>query len=178
MFNFSYLFSPRWDTGIPAPELVRFIEEKTPGNAIDIGCGTGTNLLYLAQHQWKITGMDYAPLAIRKARRKLKGYPATLLVADAARLHFLDLPGSCDLALDMGCFHSLSHDDRKGYIQGLEKWLSPKGITMVYAFQPSPDNRKGISKAGMIEYFKEKFVLQNYEQGRGRPSAWYYFERK
>ena len=179
VFNFSYLFSPRWDTGIPAPELVRFMDGKAPGNAIDIGCGTGTNLLYLVQHQWKITGMDYAPLAIRKARRKLKGYPATLLVADAARLHFLDLPGPYDLALDMGCFHSLSDHDRMEYVQGLEKWINRDGVSMVYAFQPSrPDDRKGISKEEMIEYFKEKFVLQNYEQGQGRPSAWYYFERK
>jgi cyclopropane fatty-acyl-phospholipid synthase-like methyltransferase len=179
VFNFSYLFSPRWDTGIPAPELVRFIEGKAPGNALDIGCGTGTNLLYLGQHQWKITGMDYAPLAIRKACKKLKVYPATLLVADVTKPGGLDLPGPYDLALDMGCFHSLSNDDRKGYIQGLEKWMSPNGVYMVYAFQSvTPNASSGISKEEMIEHFKEKFVLRNYEQGQGRPSAWYYFERK
>ena len=179
MFNFSYLFSPRWDTGIPAPELVRFIDGKAPGNAIDIGCGTGTNLLYLAQHQWAVTGMDFAPLAVRKARKKLIGYPATLLVADVKKLRFLDLPGPYDLALDMGCFHSLSNGDRMEYINGLEKWINRNGMYMVYAFQSSiPENRKGISKLEMIEYFKEKFVLRNYEQGQGRPSAWYYFEKK
>ena len=179
MFNLSYLFNPRWDTGIPAPELVRFIQGKAPGKAIDIGCGTGTNLLHLAQHQWTITGIDYAPLAIRKARHKLKGYPVTLLAADVARLRFLDLPGPYDLALDMGCFHSLSDQDRKAYVQGLEKWIQQNGVYMVYAFQPGlPDNRTGISKSEMVGYFAEKFVLRNYEQGQGRPSAWYYFERK
>jgi SAM-dependent methyltransferase len=179
VFNLSYLFNPRWDTGIPAPELVRFIQGKAPGKAIDIGCGTGTNLLHLAQHQWTITGIDYAPLAIRKARHKLKGYPVTLLAADVARLRFLDLPGPYDLALDMGCFHSLSDQDRKAYVQGLEKWIQQNGVYMVYAFQPGlPDNRTGISKSEMVGYFAEKFVLRNYEQGQGRPSAWYYFERK
>jgi cyclopropane fatty-acyl-phospholipid synthase-like methyltransferase len=179
VFNLSYFFHPRWDTGIPAPELLRFILGKPPGKAIDIGCGTGTNLLTLAQHQWTITGIDYAPLAIRKARNKLKGYPATLLLADVARLRFLDLPGLYDLALDMGCFHSLSVQDRKAYVQGLEKWIARNGVFMVYAFQPSnPDDNKGVSKADMIGYFQEKFVLQNYEQGQGRPSAWYYFVRK
>jgi hypothetical protein len=50
---------------------------------------------------------------------------------------------------------------------------------MVYSFQPStPNNGKGISKEDMIEYFKDKFILINYEQGQGRPSAWYYFNRK
>jgi cyclopropane fatty-acyl-phospholipid synthase-like methyltransferase len=179
MFNFSYLFNPRWDTGIPAPEIIRFIDGKVPGNAMDIGCGTGTNLLYLAQHKWTITGIDFAPLAIRKAHKKLKGFPATLLVADVKKLCFLDLPGPYDLALDMGCFHSLSNSDRKEYIKGLEKWINRNGVYMVYSFQPSiPNNNTGISKVEMIGYFKEKFILRNYEQGQGRPSAWYYFERK
>ena len=179
VFNLSYLFQPRWDTGIPAPELLRFIQGKPPGKAIDIGCGTGTNLLTLAQQHWTVTGIDYAPLAIRKARNKLKGHPATLLVADVARLQFLDLPGPYDLALDMGCFHCLSVQDRKAFVQGLEKWINQNGTYLVYAFQPSiRKNMKGISKSDMIGYFAEKFFLRNYEQGRGRPSAWYYFERK
>jgi cyclopropane fatty-acyl-phospholipid synthase-like methyltransferase len=179
VFNLSYLFHPRWDSGIAAPELVRFIQGTAPGKAIDIGCGTGTNLLFLAQQHWTVTGLDYAPMAIRKARIKLKGYPATLLVADAAGLSFLDLPGPYDLALDMGCFHSLSDQERKAYVQGLEKWIHRNGTVMVYAFQPAmPDNSKGVSKVEMIGYFAEKFVLRNYEQGRGRPSAWYYFDRK
>jgi SAM-dependent methyltransferase len=177
-FNASYFFKPRWDTGIPAPEVIRFVQGKTPGNAIDIGCGTGTNVLYLAQQNWTVTGFDYAPLAIQAARRKLKHYSATLLVADVTKLVGLNLPGPYDLGLDMGCFHSLSAIDREAYVQGLEKWLKHKGVYMVYAFQPSTDNERGVSKEEMIGYFKNKFVLINYEQGRGRPSAWYYFERK
>lgn len=178
-FNLMYLFQPTWDTGIPAPEIIRFINGKTPGNVIDIGCGTGTNLLYLAQHKWAVTGVDFSPLAIYKAKRKLKDYPRTLIVADVTKLSDLDLPGPYDLALDMGCFHALSKIDRVEYIKGLIKWLTPNGVTMVYSFQPSQySGIKGISKEEMIEYFDNDFKLINYEQGQGRPSAWYYFERK
>jgi cyclopropane fatty-acyl-phospholipid synthase-like methyltransferase len=177
-FNTSYLFRPRWDTGIPAPEITRFINGEEPGNAIDIGCGTGTNLLYLAQHKWKVTGIDFAPLAIKAAHRKLKQFPATLLAADATRLCDLDLPGPFDLALDMGCFHSLTDNDRGDYVRGLEKWMKRYGVYMVYSFQPSTNDSRGIFKEDMIEYFKNGFDLINYEQGQGRPSAWYYFERK
>jgi cyclopropane fatty-acyl-phospholipid synthase-like methyltransferase len=177
-FNFSYLFRPRWDTGNPAPELVRFVTGKMPGNAIDIGCGTGTNLLYLAQHKWQVTGIDFAPLAIKAARRKLKQYSTTLLVADATRLSDLNLPGPYDLALDMGCFHSLSKTRREGYIRGLEKWLTHAGVYLLYAFQPSTNNSKGIAKEEILAHFESEFALVNYEQGQGRPSAWYYFQRK
>ena len=178
-FNLSYLLRPRWDTGIPAPEIVRFIQDKPPGYAIDIGCGTGTNLLYLAQHKWAITGIDFVPLAIQKAHKKLKEYPARLLVADVSRLYDLDLAGPYDLAIDMGCFHSLSQDDQYQYVRGLEKWLARDAVFMVYAFQPSPtDQRTGLSREEMAGYFKNNFNLVNYEQGQGRPSAWYYFQRK
>jgi 2-polyprenyl-3-methyl-5-hydroxy-6-metoxy-1,4-benzoquinol methylase len=177
-FNFVYLFSPPWDTGIPAPEVIRFIAGKTPGNVIDVGCGTGTNLLYLAQQKWMVTGIDFAPLAIDKAKRKLENYPKTLLVANVTKLSELELPGPYDLALDMGCLHSLSEIDRLSYIKGLEKWIKPNGVWMVYSFQPSKySDVKGITKEEMIEYFKNYFELINYEQGQGRPSAWYYFKR-
>ena len=177
-FSFAYFFRPRWDTGIPAPEVVRFIAGKTPGNAIDIGCGTGTNLLYLAQQKWQVTGIDYAALAIDKARRKLVDYPKTLLVADVTKLSELALPGPYDLALDMGCFHSLSGIDRWMYVKGVEKWVKSNGVLLVFAFQPSEySDVRGIPRADMTIYFKNNFELINYEQGQGRPSAWYYFMR-
>jgi SAM-dependent methyltransferase len=177
-FSLAYFFKPRWDSGIPAPELVRYIIGKPPGKAIDIGCGTGTNLLYLAQHNWQITGIDYATLAIEKARKKLTNYPKTLLVGDATKLCELTLPGPYDLALDMGCFHSLSETERWAYVKGVGKWVIPNGVLMVYAFQPSEySNVRGIPRAEMTMYFENYFELFNYEQGLGRPSAWYYFKR-
>ena len=178
-FNLSYLFKPPWDSGIPAPELVRFVEARAPGKALELGCGTGTNSLYLAQHHWEVTGIDFAPLAIQAARRKLKSYPATLLVADVTKLSDLPLSGPFDLALDIGCFHTLPDNGREGYVRGLEKWLKPKAVYMVYAFQPAAIRPvRGISKERMLAYFQNSFILTNYEQGQGWPSAWYYFERK
>ena len=177
-FTLSYLLKPRWDTGIPAPEVVRFIAGKTPGNAIDIGCGSGTNLLYLAQQGWKVTGIDFAPLAILKAERKLKNFPTTLLAANVTNLNELELPGPYDLGLDMGCFHGLSKPERSAYMKGLEKWIKPGGVMLLYAFQPSNESdARGISREEVIDYFRNSYDLFNYEQGQGRPSAWYYFKR-
>jgi len=178
-FSLHYLFTPPWDTGIPAPELVRTIARLPPGRAIDIGCGTGTNLLYLAQQGWSVTGIDFSPVAIAKARRKLRMYSPVLLIADATRLGSLNLPGPYDLALDMGCFHNLTDAGRDGYAAGLAGWMTSGGIFLLYAFQPgSAENRRGIPKEKAIPFFEKDFRLSKYEQGTGRPSAWYYFIRK
>ncbi|MEO6577494.1 MAG: class I SAM-dependent methyltransferase [Candidatus Limnocylindria bacterium] len=42
----------------------------SPGRAIDLGCGTGANVLYLAQHGFESTGVDFSPIALRVARKR------------------------------------------------------------------------------------------------------------
>jgi cyclopropane fatty-acyl-phospholipid synthase-like methyltransferase len=173
-----YLVKPPWDSGIPAPELVRVIAQRPLGRALDIGCGTGTNVRYLAEHGWQATGLDFVPAAIAQARRKVRGLPATVRVADVTHLAELDLPGPYDLALDMGCFHSLTADGQKRYTLGLKRWLKLGGLYLLYAFQPaSGPSDQGLTRAAVVAAFADGFNLVNYEQGQGRPSAWYYFER-
>ncbi len=178
-YSIFYWFHPPWDTGIPAPELVRTVATLPPGRAIDIGCGTGTNLLYLAEHGWRVTGVDFIPRALAKARGKLKSFSPTLIAADVTKLETLDLPGPYDLALDIGCFHNLTSDGQAKYAGGLAHWMAEGGIYLLYAWQPaSAQDPSGVSKETVVRCFEKQFELSRYEQGMGRSSAWYYFNRK
>lgn len=47
-----------WDTDITPPEVMEFIETVTPGRALDLGCGTGTNAITLANHGWDVIRVD------------------------------------------------------------------------------------------------------------------------
>src|SRR3954469_25428901 len=62
-----------WDTGVPDPMLIQQFEAGAlpTGRALDVGCGTGTNAIWLAQHGYTVVGADVASLAIEKAKAKL-----------------------------------------------------------------------------------------------------------
>jgi len=172
-----YWGRPPWDSGVPAPELVRVVAGRAPGRAIDLGCGTGTNVLYLAEQGWQVTGVDFVGRAIAQARRKLKGRDAQLLVGDVTRLERLPLRGPYDLALDMGCFHSLPEAGRERYAAGLARVLVPGAVYLLYAFQPAEGSQAGLTRAEVEAAFAPHLRPAGYEQGAGRPSAWYYFEK-
>jgi hypothetical protein len=56
--------------------------------------------------------------------------------------------------------------------------MKPGGIYLLYAWQPASDGKgQGLSREAVEAAFSHGFRLARYEQGQGRPSAWYYFGR-
>ena len=68
MYRYSVVPIP-YDIG-PREELVSLVESGRvkPGRAIDLGSGTASNVIYLAQHGFDVTGVDYSPAAIEMGR--------------------------------------------------------------------------------------------------------------
>ncbi len=178
LFDLRYRFGrPRWDTGITPPELASFVETEghVAGRALDLGCGTGTNVVYLAGRGWDAIGVDFSPQAIAKARQHARAAgidPARFRVADVTRLP--DLGPPFDLALDIGCLHSLPPQRRADYARGLTARLRPGATYLLYAF--CPPHRYGIGR-DEIEFLFSGLAPVSYAPGTGRPSAWYRFVR-
>ena len=168
---------PPWDTGVTPPELERFIASHPPGRALDLGCGTGTNVVYLARHGWTAVGVDYARRAIVKARQRARaaGVRSELYAADVTRLDFLEPP--FDLALDIGCLHSLAVGDRPRYAAGLARLVRPGGTYLLYAFAPGGP-ATGLTREDVTATFSPAFRIVSVEEGTGRLSAWYTLERR
>jgi SAM-dependent methyltransferase len=180
-FNFWYFRKPPWDSGISPPELLEFIRTHPAGKAIDLGCGTGTNVITLAKAGWQVSGVDFAPRAIRMAKNKLKRgkIEADLRVGDVTRLD--NITGPFDLALDIGCFHSLPRTGKVDYLTQLDRILAPGGSWLMYGFfnpaplQPGP----GLAEAE-IDQISSRFTLLSRQNGfdrRERPSAWFLFQK-
>jgi cyclopropane fatty-acyl-phospholipid synthase-like methyltransferase len=180
-FNFWYHQRPPWDTGISPPELMAFIAARPPGRALDIGCGTGTNVITLAKNGWQATGVDFAWRAIRLARRKARqvGVQAYFQVEDATRLR--SLSGPFDLILDIGCFHGLGPSGQSAYMENLERLLAPGGTYLMYGFlKDRADSSRGMDPF-VLDRLAARFELAARQEGQdrdARPSVWLTYRKR
>jgi SAM-dependent methyltransferase len=120
---------PAWDSTEPRPELAELVRGRPPGRALDLGCGTGTDTLYLASQGWDATGVDFTPQAIATARSRAATArsAATFVAGDATRLSEAGIGGDFDLVTDTGCYHGVPAHLRDAYAAGVAAVTRPSG---------------------------------------------------
>ena len=171
-----------WDTQITPPEVMDFLNEATPGRALDLGCGTGTNAITLAEFGWRVTGVDFSPKAIVAARKKAAKRQLSVEFHLGSVAELDGLAGPFDYALDIGCLFSLKYEDRRKYAAGLTRLLPADARYMLYAWLPQiwRGRRRGISAEEVHRLFHPAFRQDNMVVGHdgSGDSAWYWFTRQ
>jgi cyclopropane fatty-acyl-phospholipid synthase-like methyltransferase len=128
-----------WDIG-PRKELVDLVEggQLQPGRAIDLGSGTGSNSIFLAQHGFDVTGVDYASAAVEESRGKAEaaGVEVDFWVDDLTELRHVD--GTFDLLVDYGTLDDLVPKDRDLYMQNVLPLTHPGSQFLLYCFEWEP----------------------------------------
>jgi SAM-dependent methyltransferase len=108
----------------PSGLLVQVAGARPPGRALDLGCGVGSNVIWLAQQGWDAAGVDFAEAAIARARARAaeRGVAATFTVGD---LRKLEPDGSYDLVTLF--FLHLPDDQRKDVLRRAAAAVAPSG---------------------------------------------------
>jgi SAM-dependent methyltransferase len=143
-------FTP-WDTDQVPKELSALIEGPgalPAGRALDLGCGTGTQAVYMAQKNWEVTAIDAVPRPLSRARARANraGVSVDWILADVARLHRLELEPGFTLFHDRGCFHDLDESQRGAYAAAVDGLAAPGATLLMMAFAP---NRVVVAPAGL-----------------------------
>src|SRR5215472_4067835 len=160
-----------WERRVPPSDLVELIEGHAalaPGRALDLGCGTGTDSIYLAGHGWDVTGVDMVPEALAIACRNAaaKGVRANFVQGDVTRLRDV-VQGAFDLLLDFGCFHTLPRDQRPVYVDCVSAVAAPAATFLLYGFARPPrlaPMQAGISLDEVRERFSREWEIVTAEQ--------------
>ncbi len=177
-----------WDSGVTPPEVQSFWQQNNlphHGRALDLGCGTGTNVAYLARLGLHTVGVDLSGRALQIARHRMRNCPrdlkARMMLAQAsvAALPLRDFGAS--YILDLGCFHTLPVDLRDGYVRGVVDNLAPGGFYHLYGFDwddemAQADGRAaGIREYEIIERYAEDLQIVSIAraQANPRPCRWY-----
>ena len=124
-----------WDSGKPSLELQRVLDEHriSPGDALDLGCGTGTNAVYLARRGFRVTGLDISPLAIEQAKEKAKAAGVSVHFMTADLLAVPDLGRTFSLVFDRGLYHCVRETGLDKLLQTLAKVSAPGSLYIVLA---------------------------------------------
>ena len=115
-----------WYSPRPSPWLVRAVREQwipRGTSVLDVGCGSGSNTLWLRRQGFRSVGIDISPtvIAVAMARARRAGLAAEFRTANAAALPFRT--GAFGAALDTGCFHSLPVRLRQRYAREIARVL-------------------------------------------------------
>jgi SAM-dependent methyltransferase len=113
-----------WDSGVPSQELQRVLAEGWfgPCAMLEIGCGTGTNAIWLAQQGFQVTALDVSAVAIAQARPKAEAAGVCVRFEIADVLKVPEVGGPFAFVFDRGVYHHLRSVDLAAFQRALQRY--------------------------------------------------------
>lgn len=147
-------WNSEWDTifsenqwgEYPTEELVRFVarnfykaKDRSAVRLLEIGCGPGANLWFLAKENFSVVGLDGSAVALANAKKRLnsQGIDIPLLQADARQLPFPE--AYFDGVFDIECLYANSLLETRRIIAEVHRVLKPGGLFFSKTFMVGSD---------------------------------------
>jgi len=130
-----------WGQDLPSPYAVDFLRRLARvvpgGEVLDIGCGEGRHAVAAARLGFRVTAIDYEPLALRRARQVAEAKGVRGIVF--RRLDVFDMPfpeSSFDVIVDYGFLHHQRKADWPAFKSSILRVLKPGGYYVLSVFSP------------------------------------------
>lgn len=151
-----------WHYDRPDKELIELIdtEKIKPCSALDVGCGAGTDAIYLALKGFTVTAIDVSNEAIKigEERADNKGVKVYFIAGN-----FLEIQLEKDgfrFINDRGCFHQIHPFERPAFARKINELLKSKGYYYLRCWSDKEESDKGphkISKDVIQSIFSKYF---------------------
>jgi SAM-dependent methyltransferase len=140
MYDMLYKRGAPWEGG-PRSELVSLVEigrlspSKTP-RAIDLGCGSGANSVFLAEHGFDVTGVDFSDVALEKARALAKEHDVSVrfIQGDLTVPEIPWFDGRFNLLVDYGTLDDMKGVRRDAMAATFRRLAAPGSTFLLWCF--------------------------------------------
>ncbi len=182
-----------WSHDEPTLFLAELCKQRPAGRALDIGCGAGTDSVYLAQRGWDVTALDFVPKALEFTQKRAEqaGVAVTPVEADITEWQ-LEQP--FDLVLDHGLLHNMDPLRYPAYRERIIDAVAEHGDFVLLHWHPSfpsqPNGKVGPNRRSREQIkdffapeFQERFFArEEFEDlpkmvGGSMSQAYYWFRR-
>ncbi len=109
------------------------------GQALDLGCGSGIWAVELARRGWQVTGVDFVPKALRRARERARqaGVELRLVEGDVTNLGTAEVGSGFRFLLDFFLFHDeLTDEQRVAMGREVTAIAAPGATLLITAWAP------------------------------------------
>lgn len=156
-YELMYRWWAPWDAVGVRDDLRRLLDtgdvaSGTHPRAVDLGCGTGANVVFLASRGFSVTGVDFSRVALAKARRRA----GDAGVGDRCRFLEADLVGSSlaaelgrfDLLVDFGTLDDLDRAGRAAMARNVTELARPGAVFLFFCFYGAREELPFVSFTG------------------------------
>jgi cyclopropane fatty-acyl-phospholipid synthase-like methyltransferase len=180
-----------WAHNEPTLFLAEICRQRKPGRALDIGCGAGTDSVFLASQGWDVTSLDFMPKALQYTQQRAReaGVSVTAVEADIAEWQ---PTGTYNLVLDHGLLHNMDPERYPAYRATVLRALANNGDFVLLHWNPRyPGQANGkmgptrVDREAIKTFFAPElqerfFAREEFEDlpdmvGGGMTQAYYWF---
>lgn len=143
----------------PNPHLVGELDRIAPGTALDAGCGHGAEACLLAARGWRVTAVDTAAAALRRARERVEPLGAET----TGRITWLQADLTDWIPTEQGYDLVTSHyvhpaGSREVLFRRLAAAVAPGGTLLVVGHHPSDSHSAARASGPQVHFTAEEIA--------------------